>query len=65
MHGVKPCPKKIEEVLTKSTSAGEVIGDFEKSDNPKFAGKSKETRKKMSLGAYYSMHPEKSNKKKD
>ena len=70
VHGLKECPgylsgKKLDEVLTKKTSAGEVIGDFEKSDNPKFAGKSKEERKKMALGAYYSMHPEKSNKKKE
>lgn len=54
--------KKLSEVLTKKTSAGEVISDFEKSDNPKFAGKSKEKRKQMALGAYYGMHPEKSKK---
>lgn len=54
--------KKLQEVLTKKTSAGKVISDFIHSDNPKFAGKSKEERKKMALGAYYSMHPEKSKK---
>lgn len=54
--------KKLHEVITKKTSAGEMISDFEKSDNPKFAGKSKEERKKMALGAYYGMHPEKSKK---
>jgi len=53
MHGMKACPKKIEEVLTKSTPASEYIKDFEKSDNPKFAGKSKEKRKEMGLAAYY------------
>ena len=44
----------INEVLSKNASAGEWISDFIKSDNPKFAGKSKEQRKKMALGAYYS-----------
>lgn len=48
--------KKLEEVLTKKTSSGEVIHDFVHSDNPKFAGKSKAERTKMALGAYYSMH---------
>ena len=41
----------INEVLSKNASAGEWIADFIKSDNPKFAGKSKEERKKMALGA--------------
>ena len=53
----------IDEVITKKTSAGEIIHDFQKSKNPKFAGKSKEQRKNQALGAYYGMHPEKSNKK--
>jgi hypothetical protein len=44
---------EIDEVLTKSTSAGETIDDFVHSKNPKFAGKSKEKRKKMALAAYY------------
>ena len=43
----------IDEVLTKSTSAGETIHDFVHSDNPKFKGKSKEKRKEMALAAYY------------
>ena len=43
----------INEVLSKDASAGEWINDFVKSDNPKFAGKSKEQRKKQALGAYY------------
>jgi hypothetical protein len=51
--------KNLGEVLTKKTSAGEVISDFVHSDNPKFAGKSKAERTKMALGAYYGMHPEK------
>lgn len=48
--------------ITKKTSAGTIIKDFVQSDNPKFAGKSEEERKRMALGAYYSKHPEKSNK---
>lgn len=52
--------KKLEEVLTKKTSAGKMIDDFVHSNNPKFDGKSKEKRTKMALGAYYAMHPEKS-----
>ena len=50
----------IEEKLTKGMSAGEIISDFVHSDDPKFDGKSKEERKRMALGAYYGMHPEKS-----
>lgn len=43
----------INEVLGKNADAGEWISDFVHSDNPKFAGKSKEMRKKMALAAYY------------
>jgi len=57
--------KKLEEKLTKSMSAGDVISDFVHSKNPKFAGKSKKERQKMALGAYYGMHPEKSRKQMD
>ena len=49
---------ELDEVLTKKTSAGETISDFVHSDNPKFAGKSKEKRKQMALGAYYSKQRE-------
>jgi hypothetical protein len=45
---------EVNEVLSKSAPAGEWIKDFQKSDNPKFAGKSKEKRKQMALAAYYS-----------
>lgn len=45
--------QQINEVLSKDASAGDWIHDFINSDNPKFAGKSKETRKKMALAAYY------------
>lgn len=44
---------ELQEVLGKDASAGEWISDFVHSDNPKFAGKSKEKRKQMALAAYY------------
>jgi len=43
----------INEVLSKDASAGAWIHDFVHSDNPKFAGKSKDKRKEMALAAYY------------
>ena len=43
----------INEVLSKDASAGAWIHDFVHSDNPKFAGKSKEERKKQALAAHY------------
>jgi hypothetical protein len=50
--------KLIYEVLGKDADAGDYIHDFIHSKNPKFAGKSKEMRKKMALGAYYGKHNE-------
>jgi hypothetical protein len=47
--------KKLDEVITKKTPTSEVIHDFVHSKNPKFAGKSKEERIRMALGAKYSM----------
>lgn len=44
---------ELAEVLSKDASAGDWIHDFVNSDNPKFAGKSKEKRKQMALAAYY------------
>jgi len=44
--------------LTKSTPTGEVIKDFQNSDNPKFAGKSKEKRRQMAIAASYKLHKE-------
>ena len=44
---------ELQEVLGKDAKASEWIHDFVHSDNPKFAGKSKEKRKEMALGAYY------------
>jgi len=43
----------VQEVLSKDADAGTWIKDFVNSDNPKFAGKSKEQRKKQALAAYY------------
>lgn len=45
--------EQLHEVLSKDAEAGDWISDFVKSDNPKFAGKSKKERIKMALGAYY------------
>lgn len=45
--------QQLQEVLSKDASAGQWIKDFIDSDNPKFAGKSKEKRKQMALAAYY------------
>lgn len=52
----------LNEKLTKRMSAGDIISDFVHSKDPKFEGKSKKIRQKMALGAYYSMHPEKSDR---
>ena len=51
---IKEEVEQVAEVLTKSMGAGKWIKDFVKSKNPKFAGKSKEKRKEMALGAFYS-----------
>ena len=51
---IKEKVEQVTEVLTKSMGAGKWIKDFVKSKNPKFAGKSKEKRKEMALGAFYS-----------
>jgi len=50
---IKLREEEVNEVLTKSTTAGETIHDFVHSKNPKFAGKSKDKRKQMALAAYY------------
>jgi len=50
--------EQVDEVLTKSTTAGETIHDFVHSKNPKFAGKSKKERQRMALGAYYAKQRE-------
>jgi hypothetical protein len=50
--------KTLKEVLTKKTSAGEFIKDFQDSNNPRFAGKSKKEREQMALAAYYAKQNE-------
>jgi hypothetical protein len=62
MSGKEGITSELDEKITKKTPAGEIIKDFEKSKNKKFAGDSKEERKERALGAYYGMHPEKSKK---
>ena len=57
-HVIHIHEETIDEVLTKSTTAGETIHDFVHSKNPKFAGKSKEKRKQMALAAYYAKQRE-------
>lgn len=59
-RGLLTDKKKLNEVLTKKTTAGEVIGDFVHSKNKMFKGDSKKQRIKRALGAYYDKHPEKS-----
>lgn len=49
---------QIDEVLTKKTPLSKWIHDFVHSDDPKFAGKSKEERIKMAQGAYYGAQKE-------
>ena len=44
--------------ITKNTPIGTIIKDFVESDDPKFAGKSKEERINMAKGAYYGMQKE-------
>lgn len=44
--------------ITKATPLATIIDDFVHSDNPKFAGKSKEDRIKMAKGAFYGMQKE-------
>jgi hypothetical protein len=46
-------PQYIEEKLSAADPASKWIHDFVHSDNPKFAGKSKEERIRMALGAKY------------
>lgn len=45
---------ELDEVLKPSMGAGEYVKDFEKSDNPKFSGKSKDKRREMAIAAYLS-----------
>lgn len=68
VHGVAECSsgymikekikKKIDEVLNKNTPMKTWIDDFQKSDNPKFAGKSPEKRRQMAIAARYAAKKE-------
>ncbi len=55
---LKELEQELNEVLGKDAKAGDWIHDFVHSDNPKFAGKSKEKRKQMALAAYYAKQNE-------
>lgn len=44
--------------ITKKTTLSQMIDDFVSSDDPKFAGDSKEQRRKRAVGAWYGMHTE-------
>lgn len=46
--------KEVNEKLASNASVGDYIKDFTESDAPQFKGKSKEERRKMALGAFYS-----------
>ena len=50
--------QRLDELLSKDHPASKWIHDFVKSDNPRFAGKSKKERIKMALGAYYAKQHE-------
>ena len=41
----------LEEKLTKKSSMGDYVDDFQKSDAPQFKGKSKDERRKMAIAA--------------
>lgn len=58
MKSFKDIRTNINEVLTKADALEKWISDFVHSDNPKFAGKSKEERIKMAKGAYYAAQKE-------
>jgi hypothetical protein len=49
---------ELDEVLTKSTTAGKTIHDFVHSKDKKFSGDSKKQRIKRALGAYYAKQNE-------
>jgi hypothetical protein len=57
--------EQIDEILTKKTPVGKVIKDIVHSKDPKFSQDTKKQRINRALGAYYGMHPEKSEKKVD
>lgn len=52
-NSYQPEGEELQEKITKSTPAAEVIRDFIKSKDPRFKGASKKERIKRALGAYY------------
>lgn len=52
-NSYEPEGEELQEKITKSTPAAEVIRDFIKSKDPRFKGASKKERIKRALGAYY------------
>lgn len=50
--------KNIQEKLTKDMSVGDVIKDFQKSDDPRFKGDTAEERRKRAIAAWYKMKNE-------
>lgn len=70
MYSVESAPPEkkehINEVLDiENMTIKQVIDDFVKSKNPKFAGKSKKERIQMALGAWYDAHPNKKIQKEE
>lgn len=59
VRSIMPEETKLDEKLTKSMSAGDVISDFVHSKDPRFKGDTKKERMKRALGAYYKMKREK------
>ena len=53
MGAVRKEEVELDEKLSASASIADWIRDFITSDDPRFAGKSKEERRKMAIGAYY------------
>jgi hypothetical protein len=66
VHGMTECmsakkineTEQVDEVLTKNTSVGEFIKDFQNSKNKKFKGKSPEKRRQMAVAAHYALQKE-------
>ena len=54
LNGEVMSEESLDEKLNPSMGAGEYIKDFQKSDAPQFAGKSKEKRRVMGIAAYLS-----------
>lgn len=51
-----PTGYSLSENITDKSSMDDIINDFEKSKDSRFKGKSKEERRQMAIGAYYSLN---------